>query len=98
MDFETSILIQKLAAQESELARQAAELEAARHKIKVYESFLHLLQMHAEVTMDRDRVRRLIERACAWSYAHRSGNGELSEEEQQERIDAAFANLLRIDP
>jgi hypothetical protein len=62
-------------------------------KIIKYEMFLHCLQMYAEVTLDHERVKKLIARACTWSYAHRQGNGELSEAEQCELIDAAFDKL-----
>jgi hypothetical protein len=66
-------------------------------KIVKYELFLHLLQLHAEVAMDHRRVQKLIARACRWSYAHRQGNGELSETEQNALIDAAFDKLTDID-
>jgi hypothetical protein len=33
---------------------------------------------------------------CAWSYAHRYGNGELTEEQQQARIDSAFNKIKQI--
>ena len=64
-----------------------------RQKIKKYEGLLHSIQMHAQVTMNHERVRNLIDQICSWSYAHRSGNGEISDKEQQQRIDAAFDKL-----
>lgn len=76
-----------------DLVRETPEVVALRNKIKVYESFLHRLQLHAEVTMDVDKVRDMIARACSWSYAHRAGNGELSHEEQEEMISRAFERL-----
>jgi len=66
-----------------------------REKVEVYEQLLHDIQLHAEVTMRPDAVRALVGKICGWSYAHRSGNGELSEKEQQVRIDHAFWNLKR---
>lgn len=71
--------------------------DSLHRKVQVYENFLHLLQMYAEVTMNPDKVRRLIERACSWSYAHRQGNGELSEEEQHALVEDAFEKLCDID-
>lgn len=61
-----------------------------KEKVAVYESLLHNIQMNAEVNMNEAAIKELIRRVCAWSYAHRSGNGELSEKQQQERIDHAF--------
>lgn len=64
-----------------------------KQKIQKYESLLHSIQMHAQVTMNHDRVAVLIDQICAWSYAHRSGNGEITDKEQQARIDKAFNRL-----
>jgi hypothetical protein len=69
------------------------ELDGLKEKVRVYEQFLHLLQMHAEVTLNGEMMRRLISNACRWSYAHRCGNGELSDEDQQKLVDAAFERL-----
>jgi len=63
-------------------------------KVRQYENFLHALQMGAEVTMNGEMVGDLIGNACRWSYAHRQGNGELSDEEQQDLVNAAFDKLL----
>jgi len=64
-----------------------------RQKIKKYEALLHRIQMHAQVTMDHDKLSTLIDQICSWSYAHRSGNGEITHKEQQRRINAAFEKL-----
>lgn len=65
-------------------------------KIKVYEELLHSLQFHSTVSMRHDQVLAILEKINAWSYAHRQGNGELSEAEQQARIDEAFWQLDRV--
>ena len=64
-----------------------------KEKIEKYESLLHQLQMFYSVTMDSSKVKILLNNISSWSYAHRSGNGMLSDEEQQARIDAAFYRL-----
>jgi hypothetical protein len=69
-------------------------LPTLEEKVAVYEQLLHDIQLNAEVTMNDDQVRKLIGNICRWSYAHRSGNGELSEIEQDLRIAAAFRRLL----
>ena len=61
-----------------------------KEKVAVYEDLLHSIQLHAEVTMDEAKVRELVNRICRWSYAHRQGNGELSEAQQTAAIDHAF--------
>jgi len=66
-----------------------------KERIAQYEQLLHNIQFHAEVTMRPEVVRDLIGRICSWSYAHRSGNGEYSEEEKQQQIDYAF---WKLDP
>lgn len=64
-----------------------------KEKIAVYEDLLHNIQLYAEVTMDEARMKAIIARICSWSYAHRAGNGEFSEEQQNDRIDHAFWGL-----
>lgn len=67
-----------------------------KEKIKKYEEFLHSLQMHAQVTLNSDTVKKLISNACNWSYSHRVGNGEYTDEEQQHIIDKAFNRLTEM--
>lgn len=62
-------------------------------KIRKYEELLHMLQLYAEVNLDCDKVRDLIGNICRWSYSHRMGNGENTEEEQQRLIEYAFNRL-----
>lgn len=66
-----------------------------KEKIEQYERLLHLIQLHAEVTMRGEIVKDLIGRICSWSYAHRTGNGENTDQEQQAIIDHAF---WKLDP
>ena len=65
-----------------------------KEKVRQYELFLHTLQMHAEITMDNDKIISLIGNACRWSRAHRVGNGELSDKQQKAEINKAFRILL----
>ena len=73
-------------------------MRTAEQKIEMYEQLLHQIQMYAEVSMNPDKVGKLINNICNWSYAHRRGNGEPSEEEQQAMIDRAFDRLLEGAP
>ncbi len=66
-----------------------------KEKIAVYEQLLHDLQFYYSVAMRPEVVKELLNRIDSWSYAHRSGNGELSEAEQQDQINHAFWRLRR---
>jgi hypothetical protein len=68
-----------------------------REKVKMYEQLLHTIQMYREVTMDGDKVRQLLDNVGAWSYAHRQGNGELTDKQQQALIDAKFRKLTHVE-
>lgn len=63
-----------------------------KEKIQQYEDFLHKINL-AIVCGRSDIIQKLIENANKWSYAHRAGNGELSDKEQQKIINRAFWNL-----
>lgn len=63
-----------------------------KEKIQMYESYLHAIQLQV-VACNSENIKKLISNAGAWSYAHRVGNGQHSEEEQQKIIDRAFYNL-----
>jgi hypothetical protein len=67
-----------------------------RDKVKMYEGLLHDIQMHREVTMDNDKVINLLDNICDWSYAHRVGNGEYTDNEQKEIVASRFAKLRTI--
>ena len=69
-------------------------MKTPEEKIRVYEDLLHAIQLNAEVAMNSDNVGKLILNICRWSYAHRCGNGELTDEQQEELIDKAFDRLL----
>jgi hypothetical protein len=64
-----------------------------REKIEVYEQLLHDLHFHSSVTMNHQAVMALLNKISSWSYAHRQGNGEYSEKEQNDVINHAFWNL-----
>ena len=64
-----------------------------KEKIAVYERLLHDIQFHRDVTMNNAAVIDLLSKIGNWSYAHRCGNGEYNEKEQQELIDHAFWQL-----
>lgn len=69
-----------------------SEIQELRRKNRIYESVLHRIQM-CEITGDSQKVKDIVHKICDWSYAHRSGNGELSEDEENERIEQALQIL-----
>lgn len=62
-------------------------------KVAVYEHVFHQIQMYREVVMSHEKVVELLNIIGNWSYAHRCGNGELTDEEQQAGIDRQFDRL-----
>ena len=67
-----------------------------KEKLEMYESFLHDLNMYI-VCGRPDLIGRLVGNADNWSYAHRAGNGELSEKQQQKLIDKCFYKLRDVE-
>lgn len=65
-------------------------------KVEQYEKFLHNINMML-IASNSKGVQKLIDHADSWSYSHRVGNGEITEEQQQELINRAFWNLNNIE-
>jgi hypothetical protein len=61
-------------------------------KVKIYEAFLHNLDMLLLVG-NSDKIKEKLGLVSAWSYAHRQGNGELTEAEQRSLVDSALKKL-----
>lgn len=71
------------------------EVVAAQKKITQYEDFLHAIN-YAVTAGNQARLKHLIDNAFKWGYAHRCGNGENTDEEQQRIIDKCAENLARV--
>jgi len=63
---------------------------------EVFRQVFHYINTHAAITMNMEKMQEIIGAICSWSYAHRVGNGELSDEEQQAVIDRAFDKIKQI--
>jgi hypothetical protein len=70
------------------------ELEILKDKVNTYETVLHSIQLYHDVTMDHDRLSRLIQMICSWSSAHRQGNGEL---DNSALVNLQYERLSRND-
>jgi Tfp pilus assembly protein PilN len=77
----------------NEVERYEGELRTLREKVAVYEDLLHSLQMYAAVTLDQAAIAHALSIICDWSYAHRQGNGELTEEQQDNLVRKHFDRL-----
>lgn len=55
-------------------------------RLQIYEDFFHKMQ-YANIGCREDRIIEAVNIIFDWSYAHRQGNGEYTEEEQQAMID-----------
>lgn len=73
-----------------------AEHNQLKTENEVFRRVFHYINTHAAITMNAERMQEIIGAICSWSYAHRCGNGELSDEEQQARIDSAFYKIKQI--
>lgn len=92
-----SYMLSKLTDSEYEAGQAALdEYAAMRKKIAQYEDFLHAIN-YAVTAGNSARIKQLVDNAFRWGYAHRCGNGEYTDEEQQRIIDKAAANLERED-
>lgn len=65
---------------------------AMRTKVQKYEEFLHAIN-YAMTAGNHERVRKLVDNAFRWSYAHRAGNGEYTDEEQDAMVARAMEKL-----
>lgn len=64
-------------------------------KVEVYESLFHALNV-ALISMDHKKVTQIVNLIDNWSYAHRSGNGELTDEEQLDKINSVFYRMKNL--
>lgn len=60
----------------------------------MYESYLHNINLFI-ISGNEEGIKELVRNADIWSYAHRVGNGELSDKKQQQAINNAFWKLCK---
>jgi len=73
--------------------RQKGFKPTQKQKIEMYEQLLHDINTFAAIAMNPEMTSKLIGNICAWSYAHRQGNGEFSDREQSKLVYDRFWNL-----
>lgn len=72
------------------------DIEELKYRNSVLEGIANKVQLHREVTMNSHKVIEILDALGDWSYSHRRGNGELSEEQTKHSIDKAFARLAEL--
>jgi hypothetical protein len=80
----------------NEIEKFSGELAKLRKENEVFHQVFHHINTHASITLNAEKMQEIIGAICSWSYAHRVGNGELSDEEQQAVIDRAFDRIKQI--
>lgn len=63
--------------------------EELAEKVRIYEDLFHNINLHI-VACDFEAVREYVSRIDRWSYMHRCGNGEPTEEEQDAMVRKAM--------
>lgn len=76
-----------------ELERIKLELADCLDKIKVYEDLFHDIQLYKDVVMDYESLAKALDIICDWSYAHRAGNGVLTDSEIRGAVKRQFLRL-----
>lgn len=73
-----------------------SKIEKLESENEVFRAVFHYLHTHAQITMNYEKVTEMMSAISAWSYAHRCGNGEYSDEEQQELVDRTFERIRKM--
>lgn len=66
-----------------------------KERLKIYESFFHQINVYC-ITMNNDKMQEAIGLIDRWSYAHRAGNGELSDRQVKKNVESAVRNMERF--
>lgn len=63
-----------------------------KERLKIYESFLHQFQLHIMLNNEA-KIKEGLQIINRWSYAHRSGNGQLSDYEQKKQVEHVIEQM-----
>lgn len=63
-----------------------------KDELMIYRKFFHRISVYCG-TMNNDKVTEGVTLINRWSFAHRSGNGELSEYEQKQRVNNVIIQM-----
>jgi len=76
----------------TELTEPVVSRFSDKEKVAIYEHVFHLTNIY-RTGGSYDDMKKILDAIDMWSYAHRCGNGEYSDKEQQEIIDKATDRL-----
>jgi hypothetical protein len=79
---------------QSKLSQEIEKRKVVEEKLRIHEAFLHKINL-CMLVGDEATLKELLNNADAWSYAHRQGNGELSEKEQEKLINKKLQKLCK---
>lgn len=66
-----------------------------KERLKIYESFFHQINVYC-ITMNNDKLQEAIGLIDRWSYAHRAGNGELSDKQVKKNVESVIRRMHRF--
>lgn len=61
-------------------------------RLKIYESFFHRINLQV-LTMNNEKIKEAVTLIDRWSYAHRQGNGEVSEYQQKKMVESVVKKM-----
>jgi hypothetical protein len=67
-----------------------------REQVQTFHAFMHIVNMECICGGMSDHIRNIMIAMDDWSYAHRRGNGEPTEREQQQMVNVAFWKLKEL--
>jgi len=62
---------------------------------EVFRQVFHYIN-NLSISSNNDKIRELISAISSWSYAHHCGDGQLTDEQQQDMVDQAFDKIKQI--
>ena len=63
-----------------------------KDRLRIYQKFMHQISLYVTV-MNSSKIAEGVQLIDSWSYAHRAGNGELTDHEQQKLVDQVVRKM-----
>jgi hypothetical protein len=73
------------------------QIQELKEKVRVYEQVFHDIQFFSEVVLTSEKVVGIIDILCAWSRAHRSGEGPMTNKARARLIARQFNRLKHAE-
>jgi hypothetical protein len=72
------------------------DIEELKYHNSVLEGLMHRIQLYREVSLHPAKIVEILDAIGNWSYSHRRGNGELTDEQVKHNVDKAFARVAEL--